>query len=150
MISSFEVGVELNPSDSIARNCYGHYLALAGQPDTAIENLETAIRISPRDPWMYHFRLGMARAHFAAANYGQTVDWAQRSIERKPNGPAYRLMAASYAHLGEMDEAQVALGDLLRVQPTFTLAGLRRFYAGMDPDFSERVVAGLQRSGLEN
>ncbi|GMR23197.1 MAG: hypothetical protein BMS9Abin37_1607 [Acidobacteriota bacterium] len=53
MIGAFAAGVELNPSDAMANNCYGAHLAWVGRAEEAFEAVTRAMSISPRDPWAF-------------------------------------------------------------------------------------------------
>jgi tetratricopeptide (TPR) repeat protein len=147
MIASFELGAELNPSDAMATKCLGAHLAIVGRSEEAIHHLNRAIAISPRDPWMFGFLLNMSWAHFAARDYGEALEWAERSIQQRPNPAAYQVVVASLAHLGRLDVAKASLDELLRLQPDLSIEGLEQFFASADPDFPRRLVSGLQQAG---
>ena len=84
-------------------------------------------------------------AHFTAERYEDAVDWAQRSVQRRPDWPlGYRCLAASYAYLGRDGEARAALQEVLRLQPEFSSAQLRLVYASADPAFVQRYIDGLR------
>jgi TolB-like protein len=150
MISAFERAVELEPSNAGAYWQLGLYLALAGRADEAIQNLEMAIRLSPKDPlqWVTFFAVGMA--HFSEGRYDAAADWARRSLQwkRTNNTLAYPLLAASYAHLGRIEEARAMLEEQLRIQPQFSDSMLRAFYSTADPDVLGRYIDGLRMAGL--
>jgi adenylate cyclase len=79
--------------------------ALAGQPDLAIEHSEVALRLSPRA------RVGstlttIGAAHFFARRFEQAVPKLILAIQDDPSRlTPYRYLAASYAHLGRLDDA---------------------------------------------
>ena len=112
MIGAFHLGVELNPSNAMANSCYGNALALVGRSEEAIKALERAMALSPRDPWGFEARVGMAWAYFARADYEQAADWAERSIAREPTFLAYQVATASAGQLGQGDKAQMSLRSL--------------------------------------
>jgi adenylate cyclase len=99
---------------------------------------------------MWHTLSVVAMAHFAAERYAEAVEWARRSLQRNPSNPrALVYLAASYAHLGEMDEARAALGEGLRLVPDLSLARLGVLSGAADPAFFEHLVDGLRRAGLK-
>jgi adenylate cyclase len=77
-----------------------------GQPDIAIEHAETALRLSPRA------RVGnslsvMGRAHFLARRFNEAVPKLLLAIQEDPSNPhPYHALAACYAHMGLLDDAQ--------------------------------------------
>jgi adenylate cyclase len=137
--------IELNPSSALAHWALGAALTPCGCPDSAIPLIEKAIRLSPHDPWMHEFLFNLAAAHFAAERYEQSVTFAKRSLQSRSEQPgAYRLLAASYGHLGRAEEAKAALDALLRLAPDLSAAQLRVF---LPPAIVERYVEGLRRAG---
>jgi tetratricopeptide (TPR) repeat protein len=149
MIGAFELGVEFNPSDAMANNCYGAHLAFVGRAEDAIDALTRAMSISPRDPWAFEYRVSMAWAYFSAEEYSQAIEWAEKSIQRGPNFMAYQVVAASFGQLGQLEEAQASLQELLRLQPDVSVEGLEAFFAPANPDFRARMIAGLRSAGLD-
>jgi adenylate cyclase len=148
-IPAAQRAVELNPSFAFAYLSLGLVLGFAGRADEAIVVLDKAIRLSPHDPLMWLLMHGLSVAHFAAGRHRQAVEWAQRSIERRPDfTPPYRFLAASYAHLGQLDEAQAAVEVAERVAPGLTIATVRGLIAILDPPFGDHLVDGLRKAGL--
>ncbi|MDH3227791.1 MAG: tetratricopeptide repeat protein, partial [Thermoleophilia bacterium] len=149
-IASTERAIELDPSLPGVYRILGVLIALAGRPDDGIAKIETGMRLDPRDPWMWrNFQL-LAVAHLVAERFAEAVDAAQRSLQHNPDEHnTHALLAISYAHLGRIDEARSAFREVLRLQPDYSLAGLRQIFAVANDDFVERVVAGLRQAGLE-
>jgi adenylate cyclase len=78
----------------------------AGQPDTAIEHLETVNRLSPRARVGPSLRL-LGYAHFFARRFDQAVQKLLLAIQEDPTSPnEYRYLAACYAHMGRLEEAR--------------------------------------------
>jgi adenylate cyclase len=149
-IAALELAVQLNPSSAFAHTNLGLILARGGRPDDAIASHEKAIRLSPQDPMMWMFFFGMAMAHFVAGRYEEAVNWAQRSVQRRADfAVPYRFLAASYAHLGRLDEARTALEESLRLTPEFSLTSIQLILLGADPDFARRMTEGLRKAGLK-
>jgi adenylate cyclase len=149
-IPAVQRAVELNPSFALACLGLGLALGFAGRADEAIAALDKAIRLSPHDPLMWLITHCVSVAHFAAGRHRQAVEWAQRSIERRPDfTPPYRFLAASYAHLGQLGEAQAAVEVAERVAPGLTIATVRGLTAILDPPFGDHFIDGLRKAGLK-
>jgi tetratricopeptide (TPR) repeat protein len=43
-------GIGLSPGSAAARNSFGMYLLVVGEPDRAVEEMELAVRLDPRSP----------------------------------------------------------------------------------------------------
>ena len=107
----------------------------SGQPDLAIEHLETSLRLSPRA------RIGPARAviglaQFLARRFEEAVPKLVLAAEEDPNWPnPYRYLAACYARMGRLDEARAIISRLLLLTSVIIPdarylrdAGQREFY----------------------
>ncbi len=147
-IAAFERATELNPSFASAHHSLGTSLVYAGRPDEAIASLETAMRLSPHHP---NFALLLARvglAHFAAERYEDAVEWSKRSI-RAGIPHAWATVAASYAHLGRLDDARAAVEQLTRHEPDYSVADVELALSAMVPSLLERYLDGLRKAGLK-
>jgi adenylate cyclase len=147
--AAFERALQLNPSFANGYYFLGLWLARWARPEEAIEKLEKAIRLSPKDPVIHFYFYGLAVAHFAAERYEEAVAWSQRSLQARGDySLALATLAASFSHLGRIEKAQAAGKELLRLNPEFSLPGLRLFLSAADPVFVERYIDGLRKAGL--
>jgi adenylate cyclase len=146
---SLELAIELNPCQPQAHFQLGNFLAYLGRADEAIESLERAMTLSPRDRFMWEFLGGTAMAHFGAARYEEAVDWALRSLHRRPDSLYPQgILAASYAWLDRMDEAQQVGADIARMHEGFTVSGFEPLLVAADPGVVERLVKGLRDANV--
>jgi adenylate cyclase len=148
-IEAYERALRLSPSYAHVYYHLGVTLAMTGKPDLAVKNIEAAMRLSPKDPWSHAFFFGMSMAHAAAGRYEESVHWAQESLRFNSGFLVSRMvLAASYANLGRLDEAQATVQALLQVNPASSLTGVKAVMAGWDPAFAERALDGLRKAGL--
>jgi adenylate cyclase len=61
---------------------------------------------------------------------------------------AHRMLAASYAHLGKMDEARHHAAQLMNVHPNFSIDHWSTVPPYKDQEPVERLVDGLRKAGL--
>ena len=95
----------LNPSFARGWHVSGNLRIWGGQPDVAIADAETALRLSPRARvGNSFFRIGAA--HFVSRRFDKAVPKLLFAMQEDPTflNP-YRFLAACYAHLGRLDEA---------------------------------------------
>ena len=148
-ISTLELATQLDPGLADACRMLGIYLALAGRSDEAIANLEKSMRLSPQDLWVHECLYGMAVAHVAAGRYEEAENWAQRLRQRKPEyPPTYLILAVTYVRLDRMDEARSALEEALRLNPGWSLSGLKLALASADAALVEDTIDALRKAGL--
>jgi adenylate cyclase len=79
---------------------------LAGQPDLAIEHVETSLRLSPLERMGVPL-LAMGMAYFVERRFDEAAAKLLLAIQDNPGSTnPYRYLAACYAHMGRLDEAR--------------------------------------------
>jgi len=149
-LAAWKYATELDPNAARAHAWLGGTLAVRGSPDAAVEHIEAAIQLSPRDPAMWLFLDDGAFAHFVGRRYREAIDWAERSLRFRGERPRpYAVAAASHGLLGEEDAARSAAGELLRLAPDFSPREPGALLShDADPSVATRLVQGLARAGL--
>jgi adenylate cyclase len=140
MIGLVDRALGLNPS--YARGWYvsGVLRMLAGQPDLAIEHVETSLRLSPRE------RLGtplaaIGTAYFYKRQFDKAAEKLLLAIQEHPGAPlSYRYLAACYAHMGRLDEARATVERLRTITPLVIPSDL----VALNPEYSELFLSGLR------
>ena len=61
---------------------------------------------------------------------------------------ALRPLAACYAALGRIEEAESAIADLLTLSPDITVSTTRRQVPWRNPEHTERYLDALRKAGL--
>jgi adenylate cyclase len=149
MIDALQRASQLNPSDPVPYRLLGIYLALRGRSEDAIANSTKAMRLSPHDPWMHESLIGMALAHVAAGRLEEAIEWAQRTLQQRPDWPIpYLVLAGSFVQIDRDSQARTAVQELLQLSPDFSLSGLELFLSAADPPLVERMIAALRKAGL--
>jgi adenylate cyclase len=109
--------LQINPSFADGWRWSGWLRLWAGSPDIAIDHLERALRLDPRDP-RGETSLPMGIAHFFARRLDQARTILLLSLQEKPGWPpTNRFLAACYAHMGELDEAKMIIKRLRALTP---------------------------------
>jgi len=106
MMTLIDRALALNPS--FARGWFqsGFIRLMSGQADLAIEHVETSLRLSPRGRIGFPFAV-IGQAHFVSRRYETAVPNLLLAIQDDPTfPPAYRNLAACFAHMGRLDEAR--------------------------------------------
>jgi adenylate cyclase len=100
----------LNPGSSLAWMMSGWMRAAAGEADTAIEHLETSIRLNPSSSDRGHQLSGMALARFDQRRFDDVVRLLTEAIPLQPAVSFnLALLAAAHGHLGDTKAASAAL-----------------------------------------
>ena len=149
-LAACEAGLRLNPSMGIAYCGMGDALAYAGRAQDAIECFETAIRLSPNDPWRWAFYAYGALTLIFLRRFDHAAEWAQKAL-LVPNCQywASAHLAVALGHLGRQAEARAALANLKKMHPDFSLPYAREqlFYLERAEQI-ELYLDGLRRAGM--
>src|SRR5262249_23209905 len=117
LIAVVDRAVALNPS--FARGWYisGMMRNWKGEPEIGLEHLATALRLAPRGRfWVARYNISVA--HFLMHRFAEAASNAQLALQDEPEfTAAYRILAASYAHLGRLDDARAVLTRLRGIAP---------------------------------
>jgi TolB-like protein/class 3 adenylate cyclase len=145
MIGLVDRALALNAS--FARGWYvsGILRLWTGQPDLAIEHVETSLRLSPRE------RMGqplfvIGRAYFFKRRFDEAVSKLLLAIQDNPGSPdPYRTLAACYAHMGHLDEARAVVAQLRAITPLVVPSDLPY----RNPEDRELFLSGLRLAAGE-
>ena len=148
-IAAFRRAVSLNPNSAAAHSHLSRGFAFAGRDREAIEHGEEAIRLSPLDPEMALFLGAIAVAHYAAGRYSEAIE---RSLDAQRLRPGFqgsrRLLCASLAQAGRVDEARSLLATIRREQPQLSLAWISANVPYQTLELMERYLEGFRKAGL--
>lgn len=137
----------LNPS--FARGWYmrGILDCWAGDLDTAIDEIETARRLSPRGRFGTALT-AIANAHVYAERFDEAIELLRLAVLEDPSfAPNHRMLAICHAHLGRLERARAAIARLPAATPLI-LPNLARSYRAMArvPEHHRLALAGLERA----
>ncbi|MGE0825266.1 MAG: tetratricopeptide repeat protein, partial [Candidatus Binatia bacterium] len=140
--------IALDPNDADGYVTLGEILRFAGRPEEGIELIEKAMRLNPQYPAMYLVTLGIN--YRVAGRYEEALTPLKRFRTLNPNvWHVQANLAACYAELGRLEEAQTEVAELQRLAPNFSLEVYKQFLPYKDPAGVERFLAGLRKAGLK-
>jgi TolB-like protein/class 3 adenylate cyclase len=143
-LAAYEHALQLNPNDADLLAEMGDCLVYVRQAERAVALLEQAIRLNPYHPDSYLWFLGDAFFHLG--EYEKTIQALHRMRDQSE---AHRLLAASHALLGNLDEAKRHARAVMYVHPNFTIEQWRGVPPNKYPEDLEVFVEGLRAAGLE-
>jgi TolB-like protein/class 3 adenylate cyclase len=140
MMGLVDRALQLNPSFAHGWFNSGAMRLWAGDLDRAVEHMETALRLSPRErigtPLLY---LGMA--HFFTRRFEEAASKFLMDIQGRPGRPRpYQYLAACYAHMGRIDEARSIITRLRAITPLVVPNELPL----RNPEHRELLLSGLR------
>ena len=132
----------LNPNNANALAGYGTVLVQLGRVEEGVDRIREAMRINPYHPEWYWGSLGSVL--YMARRYGDAIEAFKRRSQ--PQAWVLSRLAASYAQLGRIDEAGLAVSEILRQKPDFTILGQRN--ANWGSSDLEHLREGMRKAGL--
>jgi adenylate cyclase len=143
-IKLIDHALTLNPSFADGWYWSGWLRLWAGQTESAISHFETSLRLSP------HFRaiifLGIGIGYFLNRRFGEAAAMLLRALQEQPSWPpSYRWLAACYAHVGRLDDAQDIVKRLRGISPV-TVPATMHF---RNPEQRELFLSGLRLAAEE-
>jgi adenylate cyclase len=148
MLALADRALVLNPNFARGWHISGVLRNWAGQPDVAIEHMETSLRLSPRGRVALTSLFQIGFAHFISRRFDEAVPKLLLAIQEDQNyPPAYRALAACYAHMKRLDDARGIIGRLRTITsvvvPHWSSIVLR------NPEHRELLLSGLRLAAGE-
>jgi TolB-like protein/class 3 adenylate cyclase/Flp pilus assembly protein TadD len=145
MIGLVDCALALNPSFARGWLRSGILRTFAGEPDLAIEHIETSLRLSPRER-MGSPLFSIGQAQFFKRQFAEAASKLRLSIQDQPgNAVSHRFLAACYAHMGRLDEASAIVARLRAITPLVVPPELPY----RNPDHRELLLSGLRLAAGE-
>ncbi|MBV9752196.1 MAG: tetratricopeptide repeat protein, partial [Hyphomicrobiales bacterium] len=116
-IAEYEQALKLNPNDSDIIAEYADALAYVEQPQRSVDLMHKAMRLNPHYPDWYLWYL--ADAYDTLGQSENVITTIQRMHDPSEG---QRMLAANFAHLGMMREAEAAAREVLRLHPQFKIS----------------------------
>lgn len=136
---------ELNPNFTDFR--YGRALNFAGKFGDGLAAIKRHLRLDPFAPTGARIHLGIS--YLAQKNYAEALASFREVVTRAPElGRGRMLLASTYALMGHMNEAREQITELLRIDPTCSVAQVARLRFFRDPKDGAHILQGLLQAGL--
>jgi TolB-like protein len=150
-IDHAQMAIALDPNDAEGYLGLANLLVIAGEPESAIEHFESGRRLDPLNSERIDQGLGLA--YFGMNRFDDAARYLERARNAAPdNNLNWMYLAATYAHLGRIDDATAAadkMNALRREQ------GINSFRADMlfvwyfkEKGDENRLRDGLLKAGV--
>ena len=145
-LAEFEKAMSLNASFSDWRLIGA--LIFAGEPARAIDAGKAHMQLDPLYLPLVPGWLGFA--YYMLRRYPEAQLHLQECVLRSPNyRTAHQWLAATYARLGQLQEAQAEAAEVLRIDPKYTIDGhARTTNVFRLPEDAAHYFDGLRKAGL--
>ena len=151
-LAAFERAIAIDPNLAVAHNYVGQIKVFLGRASEAAEYTLKAIQLSPRDPQLAEWYYQLAIIYIHQQRFDEAVEWARRGVQVNPNlRYPYRVLAASLALSGRVDEARMVAAEMLRRYPNETIGTFLTREPWTDPVYragQDREIAGMRLAGI--
>lgn len=147
--AALTTAIELNPNFAQGFVSLATYYGFNREPEQALSLIDKAIRFSPRDANMSFWRCNQSLGHLMHGDYDKTIECAKFAAKRKDYwAPARWYWAAGSGYADRPDEVEAARAEVLRLNPDFTINGIRVLQPFRDASDFEILADGLRKAGL--
>jgi adenylate cyclase len=147
-VGLLERAIEINPNLAMAHGLLAISYASVDRPADGLIHVETALRLSPRDPMLYLFHAGQALCRFVSGDFPGAIASAEKGIGINPSSFDNHLyMAAALAELQRIESAKEQIRRALRFVPKVSLLVIGRAVEGGNSGWA-RYHAALRKAGL--
>ena len=151
-IAEAETAVADDPNNPEAEAEARYWELFRGKSEDVFSGLETAFRLSPRDPLVPYWLYQVCHLHSHFAQWEQAIEWCNKAVAGGPqNWYAFVDLAAANAWAGHEKEAKEAVARLQKAYPGFTVQTWLGIHFSDDPTFNAqyaRIAEGLRKAGL--
>ena len=140
----FSAALELDPSHADAWAIRAEVTTLSGQPTTAIEYVQRALRLNPHPAAWYYWEFGFAL--YAARQYEPAVAVLREEATYRTG--SRRVLAASLAQLGRVDEARREAALYMASNPLFSIGRWVETQPFRDEAMRAHFIDGYRKAGL--
>jgi len=151
-IENGEKAVRINPNDPEWLVVLAVIMHFNGNFDESIALMKNAMRLCPYYP-AYFLRV-LSMSYFSAGRYKEGLAASELLLARAQKGEfsplwAHLYLAEAYIGLGRDQEARAHAEEVLKIDPNYSLADVRKLYFYRDPSHSERHIDALRKAGLK-
>jgi tetratricopeptide (TPR) repeat protein len=79
-----KVAIDYDRNNAMAHAVAGFFNLFAGRAEDAVAGLETALRLSPRDPFAPHWHYYLCHVHTHLAHWEEAINWCNKSVAGNP------------------------------------------------------------------
>ena len=150
-LREFEFALRLNRNLAVAHGYLGLMKFFLGRAEETRGHAETAMRLNPRDPLLFHWHYLIGIADLYLGRVVRGLENLRKSVEINPNwGLSQFVLAGALGLAGLLAEAAETCATAQRLAPSFTIARFRVEALSDNPTYlaqRERLYEGLRLAG---
>ena len=146
-IEAAKKAIELDPNYPDGYTLLSSAYFFSGYPEKSLPLDRKAMRLNPAASFLYYMHLG--RAHYIQGRYAQAIEALQEAAYRNNNFiPNHLWLAATYGQMGELDDAEWEMEQVLTLNPEFSLDYWLDTRPYKKPLYKDKLYDGLRKAGF--
>jgi len=142
--AAFDAAIRVEPNNADTYAQRSELVLWQGETHEAMGLIEKAFRLNPQPAGWYFWILGMA--HYAARRYEAAAEVLRAELTYRTG--SRKILAASLAQLGQIEEAQREAELFLVNNPHFSVLGWANAQPAQNRASVEHFADGLRKAGL--
>lgn len=148
-IALIDHALKLNPNSFQICSFDGWIRLYTDDPQQAVSSFRRAQRLNPLDPLVGTVMSGLSNAYWFMGDFEESLRCARLAIQANPTFPfGHAAIISALVSMDRMEEARAALRELLKVDPTHSLARWREFAPYRNPQTLEARLATFRKAGF--
>ncbi len=147
-LAEYEKAISISPNQADVLAMMSIVTVFMGRGEEAVEWIEKAKRLNPHHPVWYDWNGSFV--YYTARDYEKSLIGAKKTLSVYPKSlSVLRILAATYAEMGRMDDAKEIARRITEINPAFTISSIRNTPFQHDAD-RQRYFGALHKAGLPN
>ena len=127
---------------------YAWSLLYAGRSEEALSMAQKAIRLNPYGSALNYYVLG--DAYWITGRFEEAVSAYKKALLRGPDNIFPHIgLTVTYIAMGREKEARIEAGEVLRINPNFSLDNYAKILMYKDQSVTDRTIGALREAGLK-
>lgn len=146
-VTEGRTAIALDPSYAEGHMALAFFLVTSGQAEEAVGEAKKALRFNPIYAHQIYYSV-LGQAYFMTKQYEAAMMILEKGVNQNPDWGPRLWLAATYAQLGQMNDARNQVKELLRFYPSYSLQHVADVLPYKNKRDLEHVLDGLRKAGL--
>jgi tetratricopeptide (TPR) repeat protein len=147
-LTAAERAIAIDPNSALGYGSLAFVLEDSGRPAEAIQAVEKAMRLDPRNSEWPPYLLIEAEGYALMGRCDEAIPVLREYLGRSNFIMAHDWLAACYAEVGRMDDARTEAAEVMRINPSFSLERQRQLSTLKGP-MRDRIYGDMAKAGLK-
>jgi tetratricopeptide (TPR) repeat protein len=148
-VDELKEAIDRNPSFALAHMILGSTYGYGGLSEEGLAEAGIAARLAPRDYIQGATMSVTGTCMFVGGRCAEAAEYQRKAVQLRPNfTTAWRSLAAMSGLIGDKEQAEAALREVMKVQPTLTLAWVEQYHPLVRAKDRAKYIEGLRLAGL--